>query len=158
LKKNFIYAEDFAKAEFKDIFSPEKIQQATALTADYFGNVLLINNGNLNFSTQALPWKAQLTSYRDAAIVDINNDTLPDIFLAGNYYSNNIHAGRNDADLGSLLVNKGKGQFVCENLNGVIVKGETRKVRQIKIGGQLAYILAKNSDSVRVITFTGDGK
>ena len=78
-KKKFIYAEDFAKAAFKDIFSAEKIQQATVSTADYFANVVLINNGNLNFSPQALPWKAQLTSYRDAA-VDVNNDSLPDIF------------------------------------------------------------------------------
>jgi len=154
LKKKYIYAEDFAKATFKDIFPPEKIEQATISTADYFANAVLINNGNLNFATQALPWEAQLTTYRDAAIADINNDNLPDIILAGNYYGNNIHAGRYDGDFGTVLVNKGKGTFSCETLNGVIVKGEVRHIRRVKIGNQLAYILAKNNDNAVVLKFT----
>ncbi len=151
LKKKYIYAEDFAKATFKDIFPSEKIEGATISSADYFANAVLINNGGLNFSTQALPWEAQLTSYRDAAIADVNNDNLPDMILAGNYYSNNIHAGRHDADYGTVLVNKGKGVFSCENLNGVIIKGEVRHVRQIKIANQSAYILAKNNDKLVVL-------
>ena len=103
LKKKFIYAGDFATAAFKDIFPEEKVEHATISSANYFANTVLINNGNLNFTTQALPWEAQLTSYRDAAVADVNNDNLPDIILAGNYYSNNIHAGRYDADYGTVF-------------------------------------------------------
>jgi len=158
LKKKFIFAEDFARAEFKDIFPSQSINQSTISSADYFANVVLINNGDLNFSVRDLPWEAQLTAYRDAAIVDVNDDNLPDILLAGNYYSNNIHAGRSDADVGSILVNKGKGNFQYENLNGVIVKGETRRVRPIKIGDEPAYILAKNNDSMRVVKFISPKK
>jgi enediyne biosynthesis protein E4 len=154
LKKKYIYAEDFAKAAFKDIFPDEKIKKAAVSTADYFANAVLINNGNLNFTTQALPWEAQLTSYRDAAITDVNNDYLPDIILAGNYYSSNIHAGRYDSDYGTVLVNKGKGNFSCENLNGIILKGEVRHIRQIKIGNETAYIMAKNNDSTVVLKFS----
>ena len=158
LKKKFIFAEDFARAEFKDIFPSQSIKQATISSADYFANIVLINNGNLNFSVIPLPWEAQLTAYRDAAIVDVNNDNLPDIFLAGNYYNNNIHAGRNDADLGSILVNNGKGNFRYENLNGLVIKGQTRRVRSIKIGAEPAYVLAKNNDSMRVIKFISPKK
>jgi enediyne biosynthesis protein E4 len=158
IKKKFIYAEDFAKATFKDIFPAEKIEQATVSSADYFASALLVNNGNLNFTIHALPWQAQLSSYRDASIADVNGDNLPDIILAGNYYGNNIHAGRYDADFGSVLVNKGKGNFYCENLNGLIIKGEVRRIRQIKIGGKLAYVLAKNNDSAVVIKFSADKK
>jgi enediyne biosynthesis protein E4 len=153
IKKKFIYAADFAKATFKDIFPLEKIENATVSSADYFASAVLINNGNLNFTTQALPWEAQLTTYRDAVIADVNNDNLPDIILAGNYYGNNIHAGRYDADYGKVLVNKGKGNFSCENLNGLIIKGEVRHVQKIKIDNQLAYILAKNNDSLTVLKF-----
>ena len=158
LKKKFIYAADFAKASFKDIFPVEKIEQATTSSANYFANAVLINNGNLNFTTQALPWEAQLTSYRSAAVADINNDNLPDIILAGNYYSNNIHAGRYDADYGTVLVNKGKGNFTCKDLNGIILKGEVRQVQPIKIAKQPAFILAKNNDSVVVLKFAGEIK
>jgi hypothetical protein len=34
--------------------------------------------------------------------LDYNNDGLKDIFIAGNFYGNNIQLGRNDADFGTL--------------------------------------------------------
>ncbi len=154
LKKKYIYAADFAKASFSDIFSAAKINTSVISTADYFANAILINNGNLDFTTQALPWQAQLTSYRDASVVDANNDNLPDIFLAGNYYGNNIHNGRYDGDYGTVLINMGKGQFSCQNLNGLILKSEARHIRPIKIASQQAYVVAKNNDSATVIKFT----
>lgn len=153
LKRKYIYAADFAKTEFKDIFDAEKIENAAVFSADYFANAVLINNGNLNFTTQALPWQAQLTSYRDAAITDFNNDGLPDIILGGNYYDNAIHAGRYDADFGTVLINKGHSNFSCENFNGVIVKGQVRHISPIKIGTQQNFILAKNNDTALVLKF-----
>lgn len=154
LKKKYIYAADFAKATFKDILPEEKISAATTFTADYFASAVLINNGNFNFTTTALPWQAQLSTYRDACIADINKDNLPDIILAGNYYSNNIHAGRYDADFGTVLINKGKGNFACANFNGPVIKGEVRHIRPISIGKQMAYILAKNNEALQVVQFS----
>ncbi len=153
IKKKFIYAADFANASFKDIFPFEKMKNAAISSANYFANALLINDGNMNFTTQSLPWEAQLTTYRDATIADVNNDNLPDIILAGNYYSNNIHAGRYDADFGTVLINKNQGNFSCENLHGLIVKGEVRHISPIKIGKNTAFVLAKNNDSTAVIKF-----
>ena len=54
---------------------------------------------------------------------------------------------------GLFLVNKGKGNFSCENLNGLIIKGEVRHIRPIKIGKEFAYILAKNNSNTEVIKF-----
>lgn len=158
IKKKFLYAGDFAKASITEIFGSEKLKKAQVLTADYFNNAVLINNGGLNFSTIALPWQAQLSSYRDAAVIDANNDKLPDILLAGNYYDNNIQMGRYDADFGTILVNKGNGSFSCENTKGLIIKGQSRRIKQLTIAGQQAYILAKNNDSVLVIGFSSQGK
>lgn len=153
IKKEFLYAGDFAKASITEIFGSEKLKNAQVLTADYFVNAVLINNGGLNFTTIALPWQAQLSSYRDAVVLDANNDALPDILLAGNYYENNIQMGRYDADFGTILVNKGSGNFDCENINGLVIKGQGRRVKQLNIAGQKAYILAKNNDSAIVISF-----
>ena len=158
LKKKYFYAEDFAKATLTDIFSSGKIKNAVILSADYFSNALLINNGNFNFSVQPLPWEAQLTTYRDAAIVNANNDNLPDLLLGGNYYENNIASGRYDADFGLVLINKGNGKLICESLNGVVVKGEVRHIKPINISGAQAFILAKNNDSAMLLKFTAPHK
>jgi hypothetical protein len=127
---------------------------ADTLTASYFSNAILINQGNLNFRVQALPWEAQLSSYRDAVVIDANGDSLPDILLMGNYYDNNIQMGRYDADFGTILLNKGRDSFAVSPLNGLAVKGQVRHIKKISIAGKESFILAKNNDSARIIQFS----
>ncbi len=153
IKKKFLYADDFAKASIEDIFSKEKLESSDVFTANYFSNAVLVNDGKGNFTTTALPWEAQLSCYRDAVQVNANDDNLPDVLLVGNYYDNNIQMGRYDADFGTLLINKGKGKFAVESLNGLPVKGEVRHVRPLQIGNQQAYVLARNNDSTMVVKF-----
>ncbi len=151
LKKKYLYAENFAKAGITDMFSKVKLTEAALFTADYFSNSVLINEGKGVFTTKALPWEAQLTSYRSACMADLNNDKLPDIILGGNFYPNNIQMGRYDADYGTLLLNKGKGNFTVLQ-STLPVKGEVRQLSSIQLpGNQLAWILAKNDDSLKII-------
>ena len=107
----------------------------------------------MQFETKALPWQAQLTALKDAVVVDANKDALPDILLVGNYYDNNIEMGRYDADFGTLLINKGQGEFECQSLNGLAIKGQVRHIRPVSIRGQKAFVLARNDDSAMVIQF-----
>lgn len=151
VKKRFLYAEDFAKANLEQIFSNEKLNSASLLKADYFSNAILINDGKMNFTVQALPWEAQLTSFKDAVIVQANDDQLPDILLVGNFFDNNIQMGKYDADMGTLLVNKGKGIFTAQTLNQLQIKGQVRHAKKIQIAGQSATILVKNNDYVQII-------
>lgn len=153
IKKKFLYAEDFAKAGIDEIFEEKKLEEAQVHTANYFASAILINDGKMNFTLKALPWEAQLTSYRDAIVVDANADGLPDILLMGNYYDNNIQMGRYDADFGTILINGGKDNFDCENINGLPIRGQVRHIRKINIAGHDAFILAKNNDSTRVIRY-----
>ena len=157
IKKKFLYAADFANATLEEIFTKEKLREAQLLTANYFSNSVLINQGNLNFTIEALPWEAQLSPMHDAQIVDANGDNLPDILLAGNYYDNNIQMGRYDADYGTLLINKGNGKFETEKLNGLQIKGQVRHIKPILIKQQQSFILAKNNDSIQIIQFKKQG-
>ncbi len=157
LKKKFLYAGDFAKATLKELFTEEKLNSASVLTADYLSSAVLINNGNLQFATRALPMEAQFSSMKDAVVIDANNDSLPDLLIMGNYYDPNIEMGRYDADFGTILVNKGKGNFMAESMNGLAVRGQVRHICPVTVGGQKAFILARNSDSAMVIRFRQDG-
>jgi len=155
LKKRFLFAGDFAKASLNELFTEEKLKKADVFTANYFSNALIINQGNNNYTVQALPWQAQLTPYKDAALVNANNDSLPDILLGGNFYDNNIQMGRYDADMGTVLVNKGKGVLSAELINGAPIIGQVRHIRKITIKGKEAFILARNNDSTMVLQFAG---
>jgi hypothetical protein len=154
IKKEFLYAGDFAKATIGEIFGSDKLKNAEVLSADYFSSAVLINNGNLDFTLAALPWEVQISSYRDAIVIDANGDPFPDILMVGNFYPNNIQMGRYDADYGTILVNRGNGRFECAGIDGVQVKGEVRRVKALSLGGQPAFVLARNNDSVMVIRQT----
>lgn len=158
LKKKFLYAADFASASLTDLFEADKLKNASVLSANYFSNAVLINNGKMEFEIKALPWQVQLSSFKCAVPVKLNNDDLPDLILMGNYYENNIEMGRYDADFGSMLINKGNGEFAYEKINGLTIKGQVRHIGKIKLPGKEAFILAKNNDSLQVIQFTGSLK
>ena len=153
LKKSYLYAEDFAKASLTDLFPQEKLDASQLFTANYFSNAILINDGNMHFSVQPMPWQAQLSPFKTATVINANNDNLPDILLFGNYDENNIEMGRYDADFGTILVNKGNDKFVAQHLNGLQVKGEVRGTKSITIAGKPAFVLARNNDSLMVIQF-----
>jgi hypothetical protein len=152
LKKKYLYAEAFAKASPKEVFGADKLAKADLLTADFFENSILINEGNFRFTVKTLSWQAQLTSYRDAAVTDINKDGFPDILLAGNFYANNIQMGRYDADFGTLLVNNGKGEFFASGLSGIQITGEMRHIIPIRLDQRgNAFVIARNNDSLLII-------
>lgn len=152
LKKKFLYAGDFAKSTLEELFTKDKLNNSTVWSADYFSSAVLMNDGKNNFTVQALPWQAQLSSLRDAQIIDANGDNLPDVLLVGNFYENNIEMGRNDGDFGTILINKGNGKFECESINGLQIKGQVRHINKINIAGKASFILARNNDSLMVIT------
>lgn len=153
MKKQYLYAGDFAKANLDEMFTTDKLNSSITFIANDFTNSIFINNGNMNFVQMPMPWQAQLSSYRDAVITDANGDNLPDILLMGNFYSNNIQMGRYDADYGTLLLNTGNKNFKAQLLHDLYIKGEVRHIKQINIGNKEAYILARNNDSTMVIGY-----
>ncbi|MEM7659395.1 MAG: VCBS repeat-containing protein, partial [Bacteroidota bacterium] len=153
LKKDFLFAKDFAQASLPELFGADKLKSATQLTANSFSSVLLINNGGGSFTTQELPYQAQLSPIMDAISVNANGDDRPDILLGGNFYESNIQMGRYDADLGTVLINQGNGQFVVEGLNGLNIQGQVRHIRPINLNGKQVYLLGRNDDELKVIAW-----
>ena len=152
LKKKFLYAADFAKADMVDLFGQKKLNQSLKLQVDCFENLILINDGKMNFSSMPLPFEAQLSTYRTASIIQTDKSSLPNLFIAGNFYANNIELGRQDADFGLMLENKGKGNFKTALMNGKPITGEIRNIQSIRVKNKNAYLLAKNNDSIQLIT------
>ena len=153
IKKSFLYAEDFAKANLYDIFTKEKLKSSKLVKAYHFANTLFINDGKGNFMAKVLPWEAQITAYKTAVVTDANGDKWPDILMMGNFYDNNVQMGRYDADYGTLLINTGKQNFDAAPLNGLSIKGQVRQIAPIQLNKQLAFVLGMNSDSLRLIGF-----
>jgi hypothetical protein len=147
LKKKFLYAEDFAKASLEEIFTKEKLQSATKWTAIEMRSMVLVNEGNEKFKAVPLPWQVQLSPMRTAIAKDLNQDGLMDLVLAGNFYENNVQLGRNDADFGSVLINQGGAKFVYQNIPGLSIKGQVRKLQD----DQEKIWVIRNNDKASIL-------
>jgi hypothetical protein len=152
IKKKYLYAADYAKASLYDMFGKQKLESALVSSVNNLQTVVLLNEGNNKFKTVDLPYQVQWSSTNAAASIDFNKDGLNDIFIAGNFYDNNIQLGRYDANYGMILSNNGNNAFLSSNTT-LPFTGQVRKIAPIKIKNEQAYLLVKNNDALQVIKF-----
>ncbi|MCF0064038.1 VCBS repeat-containing protein [Dyadobacter sp. LJ419] len=151
IRKKYIFATDFAKASLGDLVGEDKLKAAQVLSADYFQNAVMVNDGKGNFEVKPLGYKAQWTPFYDAQIIDANGDKLPDVLIMGNFYNCNIQMGRYDSDFGTVLINRGNCNFTPESLKGLQVKGQVKHLKNIKLKSGNAIVAARNDDKLVVI-------
>ena len=151
LKKKFLLAEDFAKSDLQALAGNAGLDKVTKLEADYFQHVLLVNEGNMNFRLQPLPWAAQLSTYRTAVVVDVNGDKRPDVLLGGNFYENHVELGRNDQDFGTVLMNKGGGRFQTRLLPAGLMSGQVRQLQTIHTKNGKRILAARNNGGLLLL-------
>ena len=156
IRKKYIFATDFARASLGDIVGEGKLKDAQVLSADYFQNAVLVNDGKGIFEVKPLGYKAQWTPFYDAQIIDANGDKLPDVLIMGNFYNCNIQMGRYDSDFGTVLINRGNCNFTPEPLKGLQVKGQVKHLKNIKLKSGNAIVAARNDDKLVVIRRKGD--
>ncbi len=152
IKKQFIYAKDFAKATVKD-FLDGKFTNGDVLEANYFTSVVYLNDGKGNFEKKPLPQLAQIAPINTFEIVDLNKDKLPDVILGANFYRCNIQMGRYDADYGTVLINKGKGKFEVDEKYNLSLTGELKSIKTINRKGKNSFIFSRNNEPVIILGF-----
>lgn len=158
LKKRFFYYKDYATAHLTDIFTPEQMKGMTELKASELKNCWLENLSNGKLLLHELPMAAQVSVIQGAAITDINNDGIKEIFAAGNFYPFRVQLGREDAGKGLLLQwNASLNNLIQSPLNmGICADGDIRDVLQIQTARhEQLIVIAKNGDSVQVIKEKG---
>ena len=150
LKKKYLYAADFAKADVTDYYGKTILEKAQLLTATNFSSCYFINQGNGVFIQKPLPYLAQLSPIKDAVVLDYNNDGFMDLITVGNFYEQCMQFNRNDADFGTLLLNNKQGGFTASSLPGLAIKNQARKIKSIAINGINSYIIIRNNNSLIV--------
>ncbi len=154
LRRKYIKYKDYADATINDIFSKDKIKQASRYYCNELATGVLYNEGNMRFSFSPLPLVTQFSRISEVVVQDFDNDGISDLLLSGNFYPYRTTAGRNDAGYGVLL--KGKGNRVFENVepaqSGAFIDGDCRKMLAVKNAlGETLVISAKNDDKVQVL-------
>ncbi len=153
LKKKFLFAKDFAKANLTDLVGAEMIKNSDKLSVSQFENSYYENVDNKGtFIQHPLPQALQFSPLRAACLIDYNHDGKKDILLGGNYYENNIELGRYDADYGSMLINDSSGLYNGAR-KSLSFDGQVRKIERIRVHGKDCYLVAFNNGPLKLILF-----
>ncbi|MCE2895222.1 MAG: VCBS repeat-containing protein [Flammeovirgaceae bacterium] len=149
LKKKFLKYESYKHATITDIFTPEQLKTAVEFEATSLASSVLINDGKGNFRIEALPMEAQFSPVYAILVDDLDKDGNLDLLLGGNLYRVKPEVGRYDASFGTFLKGDGKGKFkaVPNRDCGLMIDGEVRDIKRIKVGKDNLILVARNNDT-----------
>lgn len=144
LNKHNLKASDYAKKSIDELFSMEVLDSAIVKHITTFKSVVAYNKGNNEFEIVELPNRAQLSSIHAIETLDVNNDGIMDILLAGNDFDLKPQFGRLDANYGTTLLGGEEGDYsVIEPKNsGFFLKGEVRNLHVFKNEKGERFIIA----------------
>lgn len=154
LRKKFVFYKDYANAALVDIFPKDKLAAAEKYYCTELSSGVLWNDGNGKFSFKAFPIEAQFSQINGFALQDFDNDAKQDIFITGNFESNRVQFGQNDASLGLLMKPNSNQTFtvVKPYESGIYTGGDIRKLCTLNsAGGNTLLVMARNNDAPQVL-------
>ena len=104
--KKFKDYTSFSYASIEDILDTAMLNRVDyTFYVNTTSSYVLWNNGD-KFEWEKLPVPAQLSPIKKTIVRDFNNDTYPDVILAGNDHTYDIGTGYYDANKGLILMSK----------------------------------------------------
>ncbi len=150
LKKKFLKYELFKNVKLEDIISERDMQQFIHKKAETFASVWIENAGG-SYLIHVLPSEAQLFPIFAFLVDDLNNDHIPDILLAGNWFEVQPEIGRQDAGSGLILLGQSTQNFnpVSLQQTNFFVSGQARDIKMIiNKNGEKIFLVCLNNDKL----------
>ncbi len=146
LRQRFPTYDSYSEATINEILSPQQLQSAKQLKADFFETVWFENRNGIFFK-HSLPLQANYAPVYAIALADYNGDGKTDILLGGNIEQTRIKIGKIDAGYGTLLTGDGKGNFnyVPQLNSGLLVRGCVRDIILLQSGNKKNIVFAVNN-------------
>ena len=152
IKEKFKNYNSFASASLEEIYSDQMLEESLKYEITSFASVYLQNN-NGKFIAKPLPYQAQFSNINALVVEDIDRDGYLDVVLGGNLYNAEVETPRNDASYGLWLKGDGANGFraLAPRETGLVVRGDIRNMKPIKVGGQTHLLVAKNNQDLQQI-------
>ena len=150
LRREYLSYTKMADKTVEQIFG-SKLNDAKLFEANTLESMVLMNNGNNDFTVKPLPMQLQVAPVFSFFVEDFNHDGKKDILAAGNFFGVTPYEGRYDAMLPTIAWGDGKGNFHCnaQSPDPLLIPGEVRDIKQILLDhDQHCIILARNNDQL----------
>ncbi|QNF35670.1 VCBS repeat-containing protein [Adhaeribacter swui] len=130
MRTRFPDYKSYADAGLSDIFTPEELQGANKLKANWLSTSLFLSSPQHTWQPVTLPIEAQFAPVYAISTLDYNHDGQLDVLLAGNQNQARLRFGKADANYGVLLQGLGYGKFayVPQPQSGLQLRGDVRNI------------------------------
>ncbi|HKP33106.1 MAG TPA: VCBS repeat-containing protein [Chitinophagaceae bacterium] len=146
IKKQNLRHGDYATKTIQDLFKPELLAKAVVHEFNYSSSIIAWNEGEGKYRIQKLPNLLQLSSMNAILFTDLNGDGRTDIVSGGNKFGFPPQFGRLDASYGDVLLNDGNGNFSRSNNSGLLIKGQVRDIKSLRVQGEQQLLFLRNDD------------
>lgn len=155
LKKQYVFHKDYAGKSIDEIFSKDQLDNSLKNEIYKMESAVIYNNGDGTFSIIDLPEILQLSPINTILVSDFEKDSIPEIFVAGNFSGTKPEEGRYDANYGHLLRFKDDEMIVEDFKNtGLDIRGDVRDAAILRTAnGKKLLILAKNNEELEFYEF-----
>ena len=111
-----------------------------------------LENKEGTFVLKDMPVEAQFAPAHGMLASDFDRDGIPDVLMAGNSYTANLHIGWIDASVGKLFKGKGDGTFtaVSHEKSGILADGDVKSMVELLTDGKLNILVSRTNDSLKV--------
>jgi hypothetical protein len=161
IKEKFENYHAFASASLEEIYTPEKLNEASHFQATTFASSFIRNNGEAGFEVIPLPVEAQFSSVFGMVAHDFDMDGNLDLLLTGNFYAPEVETGRQDAGTGVLLKGDGQGGFANQDgfSTGFLSPNDARSMALLYEGAFPLLLVGNNNDDLQAFAYVqGTGK
>ena len=158
-KSKFQNYKSYASAPFSQMFSPEEMNGALKLQANYFSNSYVRNDGNGKFTIAPLALNTQYSCMNGMIAEDFDQDGNLDLLMVGNDYGTDVSIGRYDACNGLMLKGDGKGNFSPLSImqSGWFVPGDAKALVKLRgADGKCLLAASQNKDRLKVFELKKD--
>ena len=152
IKEKFKNYNSFANASLEEIYSDKMLEESLKYEITSFSSVYLQNNDG-KFTAKPLTYQAQFSNINAMVVKDVDLDGNLDVVLGGNLYNAEVETPRNDASYGLWLKGDGSNGFSAQEprKTGLVIRGDVRNIKPIKVGDQTHLLVAKNNQSLQQI-------
>lgn len=140
--------EAYAKATLDEVLTDQERRQARSLRVDDLKTRLFVMGESGLFQKQTLPVQVQYSPVFEIEPLDVDDDGVKDLLLAGNMNETRIRFPKYDASYGMLLHGRGGGEmeYVPQRRSGFAVTGDVRGLVRV----QDRVLFGVNRDSIQV--------
>ena len=156
LANKFTTYDQFAKATLPEVYPVQKLEKSLHYTATNFKNLVMINDGEGNFSTLPLPHITEVSMAFGVVLSDVDLDGKVDCYLVQNFYTPQPETGEFDCGLSMLLRGTGDSANpftpVWPKESGLFVPGDAKSVTAVDVNldGKNDYVIGQNDDEPKI--------